>query len=111
MRTPALDGSLLDGVTRDSIIAIARDRGYEVCEEHMVFDDVVKEISDGGIVEAFSCGTAVTICPVGGIVSDDTKTVVGDGKAGEITMSLRAELIDLQFGRLPDRHNWRHDIS
>ena len=108
LRTPALTGSLLDGVTRDSILTLATDRGYEVFEEHLEFEDVISQINDGKIKEAFSMGTAVTISPVGAIVSNDNKTVVGDGKAGEITMSLREELIDLQFGRIQDPHNWRH---
>ena len=110
LRTPQLTGSLLDGISRDSILALARDRGYVVREEPLVFDDIINEISAGSIQEVFSCGTAVTISPVGSIVSDDSKTVVGDGKAGEITMSLREELINIQFGQIPDAHNWRHRI-
>ena len=110
LRTPQLTGSLLDGISRDSILALARDRGYVVREEPLVFDDIINEISIGSIQEVFSCGTAVTISPVGSIVSDDSKTVVGDGKAGEITMSLREELINIQFGQIPDAHNWRHRI-
>lgn len=111
IRTPMLTGSLLDGVTRDSILTLAKDRGYEITEEHLVFDEVISQIENGEIQEVFSCGTAVTISPVGAIVSENSKTVVGDGKAGEITMSLREELIDIQFGNIPDPHGWRYSIS
>lgn len=111
LKTPMLTGSLLDGVTRDSIIVLARDRGFDVREEHLVFDDVIDQINSGEICEVFSCGTAVTISPVGAIMSENSKTVVGNGKAGEITMSLREELINIQFGKQQDSHNWRHLIS
>jgi branched-chain amino acid aminotransferase len=110
IRTPALTGSLLDGVTRDSLLTLARDRGYEVKEEALIFDDVLDEIESGSISEVFSCGTAVTISPVGKIVSSQRKVSVGDGTAGEITMSLRSELIDIQFGRKADPHSWQHVI-
>lgn len=109
--TPKLDGSLLDGVTRDSILALAKARGYQVKEEKLVFEDIIEKISTGAINEAFSCGTAVTISPIGSIVTRDSKTVVADGKAGEITMSLREELIDIQFGRIEDKFGWRHKIK
>ncbi len=110
LRTPELTGSLLNGVTRDSVLQLGRDRGYTISEEHLVFDDVIEEISAGTISEAFSMGTAVTISPIGAIVSTDSKTVVADGKAGEITMSLREELIAIQSGKIDDVHHWRHII-
>jgi len=108
--TPELSGSLLDGITRDSILSLARDRGYEVIEKPLVFDEVIEQIESGQIEEAFSCGTAVTISPIGSIVTEDSKTVVGDGQAGEITMSLREELIDIQFGNIENSHGWTHII-
>lgn len=111
LSTPSLDGSLLDGITRDSILTLARERGYKVEEERMQFDQVIERIQSGLIQEAFSCGTAVTISPIGAILTSETKTVIGDGKAGEVTMSLREELIDIQFGRIPDTYNWRHKIN
>lgn len=109
--TPELTGSLLDGITRDSILQLAKDRGYEVVVEKLIFDDVIEQISNGEIVEAFSCGTAVTISPIGSIISPNSKTVIGDGKAGEITMSLREELIGIQNGTKADPHGWRHVIK
>lgn len=111
LRTPSLSGSLLDGVTRSSIIQLAKDRGYKVREEPLVFDDIISEIESGKITEAFSCGTAVTISPIGQIVSKDSKVVIGDGTSGEITLSLRQELIDIQFGNRKDPHKWVHKIA
>ncbi len=111
LTTPVLDGSLLDGITRDSILTLAKSRGYIVKEEKLIFDEIIEKISSGQITEAFSCGTAVTISPIGSIVTSATKTIVSDGKAGEITMSLRQELIDIQFGRTEDKFGWRHNIK
>lgn len=108
--TPELTGSLLDGITRDSILTLARERGYEVKEELLVFDEVIDKINSGEISEAFSCGTAVTISPIGSIVTSKSKTQVGDGKAGEITMSLRQELIDIQFNNKENSFGWTHLI-
>ncbi|MFN8015478.1 MAG: branched-chain amino acid aminotransferase [Acidimicrobiia bacterium] len=109
--TPELSGSILDGITRDSILTLAQDRGYEVVQEHLVFNDVLSKLESGEISEVFSCGTAVTISPVGAIVTKDSKTVVGDGSAGEVTMSLRSDLIDIQYGRREDPHGWVHIIK
>lgn len=106
--TPKLTSRILDGITRDSILTLARDRGYGVTEETLVFDEVIEKIVSGEIQECFSCGTAVTVSPIGSIVSDENNTVVGDSKAGEITLSLRQELIDIQFGQITDKHSWLH---
>lgn len=109
--TPALSGSILKGITRDSILALAKRRGYEVREEKLVYDEVLEKIRSGKIVEVFSIGTAVTIAPVAFIVDQENKTQVGDGGAGEISMSLRQELVDYQFGKLPDEFSWRTIIE
>jgi branched-chain amino acid aminotransferase len=108
--TPALSGSILKGITRDSIIQIAKRRGYEVREEVLVYDEVIEKIRTGVITEVFSIGTAVTIAPVGYIVDDKNKTQVGDGGPGEISMSIRQELCDLHFGKLPDDFGWHVKI-
>lgn len=105
--TPELSGSILKGITRDSILQIAKRRGYQVREERLDYDDIIEKIRNGKIVEVFSIGTAVTIAPVGYIVDQAGKTKVGDGGAGEIAMSLREELVDYQFGKLDDEFNWR----
>ena len=108
--TPALSGSILKGITRDSIIQIAKRRAYEVREEALVYDEIIEKIRSGKIVEVFSIGTAVTIAPVGYIVDENNKTQVGDGGPGEIAMSLRQELVDMQFGKLPDDFSWQVKI-
>ncbi len=108
--TPEVSSTILDGITRDSVLQLARDRGYEVIEGPCEFEDVISKIGSGKISEVFSCGTAVTITPIGTIVTAESETVVGDAKAGEITLSLRQELIDIQTGKIQDNHNWRHKI-
>ncbi len=108
--TPALTGSILKGITRDSVLSIAKDRGYKVREDNLKYDEVIEAINKGEIVEAFSMGTAVTISPVGFILDSENETQVGNGQAGEISMSLRQELIDIQFGNVSDKYGWTEKI-
>lgn len=104
--TPALTGSILEGVTRDSIIQLARDRGYTVDERTITIDTWREDYEAGRIAEVFACGTAAVITPIAQVKSPDFTIGDADAPAGEITMSLRQELTDIQYGRIPDRHGW-----
>ncbi|MEB0004550.1 branched-chain amino acid aminotransferase [Cryobacterium sp. RTC2.1] len=105
--TPRLTGTILEGVTRDSIIQLARDRGLTVEERDVTLDDWRDGIASGAITEVFACGTAAVVTPIsqlkgpGGLAIGDA-----DAPAGTITMALRQELTDIQYGLLPDRHGW-----
>ncbi|MBN9630824.1 MAG: aminotransferase class IV, partial [Actinobacteria bacterium] len=103
--TPDSD-SILEGITLDSVLQLARDRGHVVERRRVTIDEWRTGVESGDIVEVFACGTAAVITPIGELKSDTF--TVGDITAppGELTMSLRKELTDIQYGRERDRHNW-----
>ncbi|UAJ81032.1 branched-chain amino acid aminotransferase [Leifsonia sp. ZF2019] len=98
--------SILDGITLDSILQLARDRGHTVERRKVTIDEWRDGVESGDIVEVFACGTAAVVTPIGELKSDTF--TVGDITAppGELTMALRQELTDIQYGRARDRHNW-----
>ncbi len=104
--TPALTGSILPGITRDTALALARDRGENVNERRVTIDEVIAGCRDGSLVEAFATGTAAVISPVGEINYQGQSVVVGDGGVGELSRDLYDEILDIQYGRRPDPHGW-----
>lgn len=104
--TPELTGTILQGVTRDSIIQLAKDRGMTVQERAFTLDEWRDGVNSGRLTEVFACGTAAAISPVGRLISDTEVIGPDDARPGEITMSLRKELLDIQTGRGEDRHGW-----
>ena len=104
--TPALSGSILEGITRDSIITLAKQRGLEVVEQRLDLDEVVTAFAQGDISEMFACGTAAVITPIGQLKSNDF--CVGDLSLppGPVTTALRQELTDIQYARRQDNNNW-----
>jgi len=104
--TPDLTGSILEGVTRASIIQLAKDRGHPVEERKISIDEWRQGIASGDYVEAFACGTAAVIAPIAALKGRGF--IAGDesAPAGKLTMALRQELTDIQYGRQPDRHGW-----
>ncbi|CAM5539212.1 MULTISPECIES: branched-chain amino acid aminotransferase [Streptomyces] len=109
--TPELSGSLLPGITRDSLLKIATDLGYEAAEGRISVEDWKAATEDGSLTEVFACGTAAVITPVGSVKSEAASWTVGDGKPGEVTMKLRKALLDLQTGATPDSHGWMHPLG
>ena len=108
--TPALTGSILEGITRMSVLQLARDIGHEVREERVSIAAWREGVASGGIREVFACGTAAAITPVGRLVEPGAEHVSGDGETGEVTSRLRTALLDLQYGRTQDRHGWMHRL-
>jgi branched-chain amino acid aminotransferase len=106
LRTPPLSGTLLAGVTRDSILRLAGWLGYPVAEEPITLEDWERGCRDGRITEAFACGTARAIAPVGQVVSAEREWSVGDGRAGPVTSRLLQALLDIQYGQASDRFEW-----
>lgn len=104
--TPALNGNILPGITRKSLIELARARGYTVEERAVTVSEWRKGVADGSITEAFACGTAAAITPIGQLKSDNFVIDFGDAAPGELTMSLREELTGIQFGTRADAHGW-----
>ena len=108
--TPALTGTLLPGVTRDSLLTLAADLGY-VAEEGKISTDEWREgNSSGALTEVFACGTAAVITPVGSVKSATHEWTIGDGTPGPITMQLRERLVGVQTGHEPDTHGWLHRL-
>jgi branched-chain amino acid aminotransferase len=103
--TPASE-SILEGITLASVLQLARDRGHEVQERRVTIDEWREGVASGDIVEVFACGTAAVITPIAQLKAADFTIGDADAPAGELTMSLRQELTDIQYGRLPDRHGW-----
>jgi branched-chain amino acid aminotransferase len=109
--TPSLDGTILRGITRDSVCTLIRDRGINLEERKITLDEVRAGINSGEIVEVFACGTAAVITPIGQFKSRLETIGSADSEPGELTASLRAELTGIQYGTVADRHNWLVKLS
>ena len=112
LTTPPLTGTILDGVTRDSVLRLATSTEVvdRVEEERTSIEQVRAGLDDGSLREVFACGTAAVIAPIGALVDGGVRRTVGDGEPGSITSSLRRALIDVQQGRAPDAHGWMHPV-
>jgi branched-chain amino acid aminotransferase len=108
--TPSLTGSILAGITRDSLLRLAPDLGYEVAEELLEVEQVLADIEAGKITEAFGCGTAVVISPVGKFGYKGRDYAVGNGDVGPVSQHLYKALTDIQYGRVPDPYGWIHTL-
>jgi branched-chain amino acid aminotransferase len=104
--TPPLEGTILPGITRESIIRLAQDEGLTVREERYSIDQWRDDATSGRLREAFACGTAAVVTSIG-IVQDEGKSfTIGSGGPGQVTERLRTRLVDIQRGMAPDPHNW-----
>ena len=108
--TPELNGNILDGITRRSLIQLARDRGYTVEERPVTVTEWREGAASGLVTEAFACGTAAVITPIRELKSESFTIDFGDAAPGEFTMSLRAELTGIQYGAVADRHGWISEL-
>ena len=104
--TPKLTGTLLPGITRDSILTVAKDLGYKVEEVMLSIDDWRDGVASGEITEIFACGTAAVVSAVGAAKSEFGTWTTGDGKPGPITMQIRETLLGIQHGTIADKHGW-----
>jgi branched-chain amino acid aminotransferase len=109
--TPTATGSLLHGMTRDSLLKLAPDLGIPAFESKISVADWRAGCASGEITEVFACGTAAVITPIGGVRSAAGDWTVGDGKPGPVTSMLRDELVGIQYGRKPDRYGWMHRLG
>src|SRR5215212_4700766 len=105
LSTPPL-GTILPGITRDSIIALARDSGTPVREEAYTIEQWRADAASGKLKEAFACGTAAVISPIGKVRSASGEFLISGGAAGPVAMGLRKKLVDIQYGRAEDPHDW-----
>ncbi|MFD8555518.1 branched-chain amino acid aminotransferase [Streptomyces fradiae] len=109
--TPELTGSLLAGITRDSLLQVARDLGYESEERRVSTEQWRRDTENGTLTEVFACGTAAVITPVGTVKSASGEWTQGDGTPGEVTLKLRRALLDIQTGAAEDTHGWTHPVA
>jgi branched-chain amino acid aminotransferase len=108
--TPELTGTILEGVTRSSILELAGDLGYKVDERRISIDDWRDGVAGGEITEVFACGTAAVVTPVGRLAWQEGQVVIGDhdvnAGVGPVTASIRRSLLDVQYGRAADSRGW-----
>jgi branched-chain amino acid aminotransferase len=108
--TPALTGTMLPGITRDSLLTLGPDLGFPTEEGRISVADWRAQCESGELTEVFACGTAAVITPVGKVKSAEGEWTIGDGTAGPVTMRLREELVGIQYGQRPDPYGWVHKI-
>ncbi len=106
MLTPPLGGTILPGITRDSLIALARDEGLEVREERYSLDQWRADSASGKLTETFACGTAAVVTAVGRVAGQNGEFTVGSGGPGQVTAKLRQRLVAIQRGEAADPHGW-----
>jgi branched-chain amino acid aminotransferase len=109
--TPRLTGTILEGVTRESVLALLRDEGREVEERDVALEELWAGIVSGEVAEVFACGTAAAIVPVGRLVSPAFDVTVADGEPGAVTMAVRERLLGIQYGRVEDLFGWMRVVG
>lgn len=105
--TPSLNGSILPGITRKTVLALAETLGYEVEERRVSIDELFEHYEKGELEEVFGTGTAAVISPVGELQFKDQKMVINNNETGKITQALYDNYTGIQSGKLDDPHNWR----
>ena len=109
--TPALSGSILPGITRDSVIRLAREWGIKVIEREISIDEVIDALVNGNLQEAFASGTAAVISPVGALNYKGKEFAINGEKTGQLAQRLFDELQGIQFGEGSDPFEWRLAID
>jgi branched-chain amino acid aminotransferase len=104
--TPELSGSLLPGITRDSLLQLATDAGFAIEERKIDIGEWQKKTAAGEITEVFACGTAAVITPISHVKYGDNEFTIADGQSGEVTMALRDTLTGIHRGTFADTHGW-----
>lgn len=108
--TPSLNGSTLAGITRDTVLQLARDWGIRVAERPISIDEVFTAAKNGRLSEVFGTGTAAVVSPVSELAYKDAKITIGDGKVGPIAQRLFDDISAIQRGLKPDPHGWMVEI-
>jgi branched-chain amino acid aminotransferase len=108
--TPQLTGSLLPGITRDSILKLAAELGYAVDEATISVEDWERDLASGELSEVFACGTAAVITPVGSVKFEGGSWDIHGGETGPVALRIREKLLAIQHGLEPDAHGWMHAV-
>ena len=109
--TPALNGSILPGITRNSVIEVCKSWGYEVEERKISVDELLEAQKNGTLEECFGTGTAAVISPVGKLRYQDEVMTIQDGNTGALSLKLYDTITGIQLGRLPDTFGWRIKVG
>jgi len=109
--TPELTGSILQGVTRDSVLKLAGSLGHETRETRLDINEIVADIESGKITEVFGCGTAAVISPVGRLAYQNRDYVINNNESGPVATRLYEQLTDIQYGVAEDPFGWVVQIS
>jgi len=108
--TPMLTGSILPGITRKSCIEVLRAQGYTVKERLFSIDELVSALENGTLEEAWGCGTAAVVSPIGKLAYNGKEYVIGGGKIGTVTQKLYDTLTGIQWGKSPDGFGWVYKL-
>ncbi|OEZ82312.1 branched-chain-amino-acid aminotransferase [Janthinobacterium sp. HH107] len=108
--TPELTGTLLPGITRRSLLEMAKDLGYATEERKLSVQQWRDDIASGRMTEVFACGTAAVITPVGVAKANGFEMTINNNENGAVTLALREALLGLQHGTAPDTHGWMHTV-
>jgi branched-chain amino acid aminotransferase len=108
--TPMLTGSILPGITRKSCIEVLKSLGYTVEERLLSVDELVEAMENGALEEAWGCGTAAVVSPIGQLAYGDKEYVVNNGKIGEVTQKLYDILTGIQWGKVEDTFSWVYKL-
>lgn len=108
--TAPLEGSILQGITRDSVIHLLKDWGLKVSERKLSIDEVYKACDDGKLREIFATGTAAVISPVGELLWKDKMISINNGKIGELSQKLYDTLSGIQLGEVEDKFGWMVEV-
>jgi len=111
LHTPELTGSILEGVTRDSVLALAGDLGLTPVERRIEISELLDGIADGSIDEVFACGTAAVITPIGTLKTSERTVELAEADRQPYTTKLRERLLDIQYGRAEDTHGWMRTVA
>ncbi|BEV02026.1 branched-chain amino acid aminotransferase [Novosphingobium olei] len=109
--TPELTGTILPGITRESLLKLAAEEGLTVREGRYSLDQWKADAASGKLLETFACGTAAVVTPVGKVASRDGEFVIGSGGPGQLTQKLRQRLVSIQRGEAADTHGWVKRIA
>jgi len=108
--TPPLTGTILPGITRATILTLAEELGFKTSERSLTVTEWRTAAESGAMTEAFACGTAATVTPIGRVKSKDVAFEVGGAKTGPVTEKVRDALLGIQYGTASDTRGWMHDI-
>jgi len=109
--TAPIDGTILPGITRDSLIHILKDWGYKVSERRLSIDELMEAARTKRLKEAFGTGTAAVIAPIGELSYKNEQVQINNFETGELTQKIYDELTGIQWGKIKDSYGWTVEVK